>query len=249
MDFNEAKLAPLIDVRFVLGLKSNFKKVTLERYDKLLKATRATIKDFLENGSTRVKEKPRDPLTYEEMKEAFSKQLDPERVAAVVDNYGEPIEGAAVFLAEDITNIFDAMPVNELKTLWGVEATDPSSYEISVWLNKIAVFFYPMDVLRHFKDGSLSLGEVENLKTIYPEYYSDIQRIAFEELVEKKDGELSLKDNRTLSTLIGVQRLSPYLITEIQKMLTASQKQDETAANNNAKITDNLPTEVQKSLG
>ena len=248
MEFNEAKLMPLVDVRYVLGLKPTFKKVTLERYEKLLKSTRKVIKGFLMNGATRSKEKKRDPISYMKMKETFSAKLDPERVTKVTFNYGEPIDQAAVFLAEDISNIYATMPTNQVRTLFGIEETEPSAYEMSVWHNRIQVLFYPTDVMRHFMSGALSLAEVEFLKEIYPEYYQDIQRIAFEELVgiENSDPPLSIKDTMTLSALIGVQRLSPNLITEIQKLLTMPEEKPKSELS--ALTSESMATEVEQGM-
>lgn len=247
MEFNEAKLMPLVDIRYVLGLKSSFKKVTLERYNTLLKATRKVIKGFLVNGATRTKEKKRDELDYMKMKNTFTAKLDPERVARVVFNFGDPIENAAVFIAEDVSNLYNDMPTNQVKTLFGVEETEPSAYEMSVWLNKIMVLFYPTDVLRHFKTGVLSLGEVQFLKDIYPEFYQDIQRIAFEELVGMNDAEatLSIKDTMTLSSLLGIQRLSSNLIIEIQKLL-AMPEEKPSEGKLNSLTSESLATEVEQ---
>ncbi len=86
------------------------------------------------------------------------------------------------------------------------EAPSIPESEKAEWLRKLGVVRDPKSVLRDLKKGTLTSGQVDTLKSVYPALYGQIQRDALQKITEASlRGEIPPYEQRAqFSTLTGI---------------------------------------------
>ena len=177
-----------------------------------------TINDLLED-------KPRTKLVttfgikdYEDLREKAVKGIDTNAIM----NLGLAEEGnedLLVLVTEFNELLQSIIPQNLSTTLFAIDEKPPSHFEQSKFVRQMRTLLDPAGhLLDLISAGALSGLEVQTVRDFFPELYQAITSAALEALAAKQGGAtspLTIAQNRTLSTLLEMPRLSPAILDAV----------------------------------
>jgi len=199
------------------------------------RSLRVDIKGILEEGDKKAVASKFDP-SWDELKSWLDIERDiPTKVSNLYT------EDAALEYQLLLDKIYSEMPINQSETLFGIDEREPSKTEQSMFKRKLAVLEDPTLPLKMAKSGTLSLLEVDALKMFYPNYYEELSFAILEMLSENKKP-LSRAKKTQIGLLLGVPRVNPETLAELQ----AQYQPEETEGNKSANLAEDQMTEMQK---
>jgi len=202
----------MLDIKASLGNKPKLRKNGLELD---VKKQKQKLKDYIENKVEKFT--PEYTIKdYQPIKEKAMAGIDTEKLIGldIDEEIREDMLTAAVELNQKLTEI---IPVNTSQTLFGVDERDPSDFEKSKFIRVMRIVEDPSHIFDLLLSGTVSGLEVDALQNFYPSYYEQLKEQLFGLVAEYKGSaskELSRIQNRDLSTLVGVTRLSPAILTQ-----------------------------------
>ena len=153
--------------------------------------------------------------SWEDVRALMDEEVDiSTKISSIEDS--ELSEDAVVSLTGAYGAIRDQMPLNQSTTLFGVDDRPPSRSEQSMFIRKLQVMDDPRRVIDLLKAGQLSGLEVDILQQFYPIYYNSLVETILEQMVDAKDVKLSRRMNAQLGLLLGVPRVTPEAMKQLQ---------------------------------
>ena len=199
------------------------------------RSLRVDIKGILEEGDKKAVASKFDP-SWDELKSWLDIERDiPTKVSKL------STEDAALEYQLLLDKIYSEMPVNQSETLFGIDEREPSKTEQNMFKRKMAVLEDPTLPLQMAKSGTLSLLEVDALKMFYPNYYEELSFTLLEMLAENKKP-LSRAKKTQIGLLLGVPRVNPETLAELQ----AQYQPEEAEGSKPANLAEDQMTEMQK---
>ena len=167
------------------------------------------VQEFVMKDFESIKDLISSPDGLETVVDMFSSIQD-EDVRMVLLN-------ASNLAIEGLNNI---LPINLSETLTGIDDRLPSHFEQTKMIRKIRVLQNPLYVFDLMSQGMLTGTEVEALELFYPTMLEDMRLEVLNQIVElktDKDAKLPKWKNQQISTLLGVPRVNPQALVELQK--------------------------------
>lgn len=216
-----------IDIKQSLGGKPKLGK--LKSLESINKTQTNAIENYIKNPSVVKMTQDYTISDYEELKDKAEKGLDVDLISQL--NLPEDIKDSLTLSVTDFNQkLMGLIPQNITQTLFGVDVRDPSDFEKSKFVRAMRVVEDPSVVLNQMQAGMIGSWEVEVLQDMYPDYYVNLEGNVVEAITNMKgeaDKELTLEQNNSLGTLLGISRLTPAILQQKQEPIKADIKTPE----------------------
>ena len=151
---------------------------------------------------------------FTQLKDKASAGLDVEQLMAQAP---EEVDKDDLIVAGNALNerLQALIPTNMSTTIFGVDEREPSDFEKSIFIRQMRVLEDPGHILDLIAVGQLSHREMEALKLFYPSYYEELVEGVLEAIAGlsgKVKEDMPMEQNRALSTLLEVPRLTPAIL-------------------------------------
>lgn len=154
--------------------------------------------------------------SWEDIKSMVESEVDlPAKFSGMEES--EDTADNMIALTEFYSNIRNLIPQNQSMTLFGIDDRQPSRSEQDRFKRQLEVIENPRRVMDLLKAGQLSMLEVETLQQFYPMYYQGLVESILEQITGSDPKELNRRQTQQLGILLGVPRVSPLALQQLQE--------------------------------
>lgn len=170
---------------------------------------------------------------YTKVMKAVGRLMTPEGAVEAMEHLGGNTQGlnriktAASLRLQNAALYLDQMapkdPMAGSSVLVKSSGWQPSDVELSTYMRRVAVVNDPTVAIDNLADGSITLEEMDALKTVHPDIYQRLQANVFEALAGKTDTDIPYSTRLLLGTMFGVPTdysMTPAFIGKMQAPYT-----------------------------